>query len=549
MDVLELSPEAAAERATDIIREWTVGGEHRTLIEALASIDRALRLEDENWDYLVGRATSSTGLELDEIQEISEQVRVAIVKSPIIKRALRLRQSYTWSKGINLPKTQPEKEADGPKRPGRRPKAETDQLAAHAAVTNPVNQANVFGETAHEELETLPFCDGQAFVLGDDSTRELRRVPLSDIDGVVTHPDFPDEVWAFRRSWQSTDPSGAAKGMQRWYYLDTYTGRRRTQIKNVPVDQKKTLLWQPFNRIGGWPLGIPDAVNVIAWAKLYSEFLKHGYVMSKALATFAFKATAPTKKSGENATLKFASAQGAGQTAVVRGAGDLTPMPTAGKGYDFASGRALAAMVATGVEVSLIHLLSDPGAAGSSYGSASNLDLPTKRAIVSRQKLWAAFFKRLLAYLGVPDAKVDFPTLEDPDFFREMQSVLAAFDSGEIHHDEIRPRLLELAQIVSKHEAPPEGVKYPNNADEEERAAQQAADLAAKSADASDATGSAGKGGVSRGQGKSPRTGSGKGANSNDIRSDGLERLARDEMRQMLERLVDRVEELAASRE
>jgi hypothetical protein len=516
MDVLELSPEAAAERATEIIQAWSSGAEHTTLIEALASIDRALRLEDENWEHLYGATDSNTGFDLDQLLEISQSVRYAIAKSPIVKRALRLRTSYTWSKGLNLPDTEPapETDEDGKPKRGRKPAEHREKELAHARVTNPINQSNVFGDAAHEELESLAFADGQAFLLGDNRTREIRRIPLCDITGVVTHPDHPDEVWAFKRSWNSIDPSGRAKGMQRWYYLDTYTGTKRTQIKNTTVDQTKTLLWQPFNRIGNWPLGIPDAVNVIAWAKLYSEFLKHGYVMSKALATFAFKATVPSKKSGENATLKLASATGAGQSAVVPGAGDLTAMPTAGKGYDFASGRALAAMVATGVEVSLIHLLSDPGAAGSSYGSASNLDLPTKRAIVSRQKLWAAFFKRILAYLGVPDAKVDFPTLEDPDFYRETQSLILGWSTGTLKPEEVRARLISLLNVGPMDMDVPDDILVPNTK----------GSFTATNPTPDAADGKTPKQAAAGGQGKSKGTGKDSSA-GNDIRNDGLERM------------------------
>ncbi len=514
----ELSPEDAAERAAEVISEWQVGGDHRSLLEGLASIDRLLRLEDENWEYLYGRSNNDTGLDLEEIQEISEQIRNAIIKSPIIKRALRLRVSYTWSKGINLPNTKPDTK-------GKRGPASTEQnaqIAAHNAVMNPVNQTSLFSEQAHEELETLAFADGMVFALADNGTKEIRRIPLTDITAFVTNPDFPDEVWAFQREWSSVGIDGKAVGKKEWYYLDTYTGVKAKKIQDTPVNSAKTLLWLPFNRIGGWPLGVPDAVNVIAWAKLYSEFLKHGSVMSKALATFAFKATLPSKKSGETATMKIGAGTEPGSTAVMGGASDLTAMPTAGKGYDFSSGRALAAMVATGVEVSLIHLLSDPGAAGSSYGSASNLDMPTARAIVSRQALWAAFYKRVLAFLGVVDADVTFPNLDQPDIFREVQSLLAAFDSGLLHLDEVRPQLLELVQIVSKHDSEPDGAMLPNNSNSLDRA--DIDNDANPSAPAG--VGSAAKGGVSRGQGKSPKTGGSSlgngGKNANDIRTDGL---------------------------
>ncbi|ALJ19500.1 hypothetical protein [Microbacterium sp. No. 7] len=456
MTLLELSPEAAAERAGEVFE--ILGREDSLVLETLAALNRALDIEDRNWTHILGGAHEDGGFQLAELQDISQEIRKAMVRSPIIDRGAQLRHSYVWSKGIKLPDLKPESYGA---RSG--PKSAADRT--FEAFEDSINQANVFSDTAHEEMERAEYSDGQFFLLGDNKTKILRRVPLSQITNLLTNPDFGDEVWAWRRTWTQTDRTGKKVVKNVWYYTDDcpqpLRDRAKRQIQGDPVDHTQTFIVHAVNRQVGWALGIPDAVAVVAWAKLYSEFLKHGYIMSRALASIAFKATVPSKKGGENAKIQLASATGAGQAVV--SAGELTSLPTAGRGYDFNSGRPLAAMVATGVQVSIVHLLSDPGAAGSSYGSASNLDLPTKRAVVSRQKSWAAYFQRVLRWMGVENPAVTFPALDEVDLYRELQAIALGWNTGLLHPGEIRERLLDLLDIITDSEKWPEGVMLPNN--------------------------------------------------------------------------------------
>ena len=156
-----------------------------------------------------------------------------------------------------------------------------------------------------------------------------------------------------------------------------------------------------------------------------------------------------------------AKVSGAGGIAGIGTGNDLTALATAGKSYDFDALRPVAAMVATSLEVSVIHLLSDPGAAGSSYGSAQNLDLPTKRAVVNRQDLWGAFFERIVEYATGERVQVTFPTLDDPDPYREMQVVALGWNTGLLHKDEARSRVLRVGQFEALHADAPEETAIP----------------------------------------------------------------------------------------
>lgn len=527
MTVPELSPQAAETRTQEVLE---IIHQNRELSESLSALSKVLRLEDEQWSSIFG-TPEHDGLTLDEVQELSATIREAMVKSPIIDRGAQLRHSYVWSKGVNLPEP-PKEEKDEDGKAKRGPKSASHR--AHAYIEDAINQRYVFSPLAHEEMERAAYSDGNIFLLGDNATKEIRRVPLDEITNFITNPDFKEEIWAWKRTWDSTNRRGKTTKMSTWYYTDDCPApmrdRAKTQIQNDPVDHDKTMIVQSLNRMVGWPLGIPDAVAVVAWAKLYSEFLKHGYVMSRALASIAFKATSASKTGAQNAAVQFASPQGSGSTAVMGAATDLAVLPSAGRGYDFDSARPIAAMVATGVQVSIVHLLSDPGAAGSSYGSASNLDLPTKRAVVARQQVWLSFFKRILQWIGLEAPVLSFPTLEEPDFFREVQALVQGFETGEIHHDEIRPRLLKLLGIEPKHDAAPEGVMYPNNTES----------LPRQDVDADVAGGPA----LSSKQGKTSPLTKGRSANSNDIRNDGQT----ESLMELMTLLAEKMERLAPGR-
>jgi hypothetical protein len=153
----------------------------------------------------------------------------------------------------------------------------------------------------------------------------------------------------------------------------------------VEVDKNVTLFDQKFNGQVGWPLGVPDLIAAVAWAKMYSDAMKRGKSMTDAMAQLAFKAVSGLRGGAGQTAAKIAGSTGAGNTASMVTGNDLVPLSTAGKGYDFTTLRPIAAMVAAAAQVSTIDLLADPSAAGSSYGSAATLDPPKKRAMVMRQ--------------------------------------------------------------------------------------------------------------------------------------------------------------------
>jgi hypothetical protein len=419
--------------------------EQGLLAEALDQVRAMLTIEDEGWKKLMGGQGVSddlTGFNLKDLAKFAKEIRSFMVGVPLIENAANLRANYVWSKGVTIPGSE-----KAPKQ-GR-------PSTVYKFTNDPVNVQNLFSAGAHDRLEHAAASDGIVFLAGDDAKKTVREIPVWEFTDVYVNPDFPGEVWAFRRQWESYSGT-TPKQMDRWYYTDTFTGgKRQASIsiggKAVPVDKGITLFTQNFNGQVGWPLGVPDLIAAVAWAKMYSDAMKRGKQMTDAMAQIAYKAVAQTAGGAQGMAVKIAGAGGAGNAAAMTTGNDLVPLTTAGKGYDFTSLRPIAAMVAAAAQVSTIDLLSDPSAAGSSYGSAATLDPPKKRAVIVRQELWKGFLKRILKWGTGTDVDLFFPELEDPDLYRDMQRLILAQQSGLIFGDELRPKILNNLDAVNLH--------------------------------------------------------------------------------------------------
>lgn len=441
---------------TDImdIRDAVASGDERAFSEALNRVEQMFAYEDQGWAKVSGLAgNTEDGPTLDQLKEWSRSIKEDIAGSPLIKRAVGLRSSYVFSKGVNIPGFEYAPTAGTDVKRGR--KANKERFFNH-----PVNRRTLFSPAAYETFEASASSEGLIAFLPakEKGVQVFRPVPLREIAGAATHPDHPSEVIAYLREWSSTtfDKSGVPRTEQRrcWYFTDTFTGDPGSVVfpADVEVDRENRIFVQLFNTQVGWMWGVPDALAASAWSRLYTELMNYGRAMTKTMAKYAL-----ALKTERRQTREVQGRQVAGGVANIGRENELTALSTAGKTYDFDGIRPVASMVATAMEVSVVHLLSDPGAAGSSYGSAQNLDLPTKRAIVARQDLWASFFERIVEYGTGAEVRVSFPPLDDPDPYREMQVVMLGVNSGLIHPEEARPRVLKLGQFEDRYpEAPTE---------------------------------------------------------------------------------------------
>ena len=422
--------------------------ENFELSESLANI--SMMIDNQGWNPLYD--TQKGGMTLEDLKLASSQLRELAIGNPLIKRGAKLRSSYVWSRGVNFPRM--------------------TSRVRNKMFTN-LNERYIFSQEAYEELERAAYTDGNIFLLGKDTDSQFMRVGLEEITGVMTDPDNKEVIWAVRRTWKRKIAINEVEVI-RWYYTDSYpTNRRRaTNVKNSAgvneiADVAYTMFYHSFNRQIGWTFGVPDAISVIAWARLYREFLENGAIMTKALAQFAYKLSSRGRSGINNAAAKIAVPDGqanrVGATAAMGSDVDLVPMPRAGSGYDFESGKSLASMIASGLEVSVVALLADPGSSGS-YGTAQTLDTPTQKAMEVRQRAWSSLMKRILRYMGAPvDIEISWPSIETEPTHRMVQALAMAWESGILQADEYRTAILDILDIVPVQVAPPRGVMMPNN--------------------------------------------------------------------------------------
>lgn len=511
------------------IRELTA--DNANLRESLEQVQMMFKVEDQNWTRLFGGLSEDfPGLSLEQVKQWTEQVQEYEVGNPYIKRGSALRSNYTWSKGVNIPGSVIE-----PSKTGRK-------TALQRFCNHPRTQAYLLSAEAHGEMERSAFSSGTYMVVGNDRSKTLEHpVSILEIDAILTNPDYIGEIWAYLRVWDQISPDGTTEQRKQWYYTDRFDGVRKKSIKSgqesIPVAQDRTLFDQTFNSQVGWPLGIPDALAAIVWARIYSEMVNHGKVMTESLAKFAFKVTQATPKGASNVGAQV-NKPGAGKAAVLGTANDLVPLSSAGKVYQFRELQPILAAVATSLEVSIVHLTSDPGSAGSSYGSASNLDLPTKKAVVARQNLWRSYLKRVLEWATDAPVEVAFPPLDD-DIYRAIQSLALIWNTGTVHPDELRDAIVDLGGILSKHDDVPDGILVPNNEHSWERT-----DI--------DSPGEIGTTAASPDQGRSNGAGD-QGADKNDERTDNvsemLKQFQNDAFMEKLESLVERIESASSGSE
>lgn len=513
--------------------------ENALLTEALDRVAAMFKAEDQGWAKFA--AGDDGGLERDDVAKWSKEIREAIVGNPWMKAGIRLRNSYIFQDGgIHY-------EGIPASTDGRRKEGNIQEL-----VDNPINQAVFFSKAAHKERETANYSDGNVYYLGNVLTKELEAVPFAQIEAEYHNPEAPGQVWAYRRRWT---PLGATEPKVEWYYTDTFWSKGEdasgARLKHVekeggekePVNTGKVIFDGRVNTQLGWGLGVPDAVSALVWSRVYTEFMKNGKIMSDALAQFAFQASMKSGKGQTAAGLQLAQPKRPGATVVTGGADQLVPMSSAGKGYDFGSGTALLAAVATSIGVSVIHLASDPGTAGGSYGSASTLDLPTLLATEDRREWHAEFDTRVLRWMGAPEARASFTPLADPtNTLRILQSLLAAWNAGLYEADEMR-EMTDRALGRQKGKAP-EGIMLPNNerfvntvTNDGQDMSGQDGEPKSKSKDGGDDTKT-----KTPGTGKGKATGTGNSPKSNDLRTDQIaQALQNDEIRDMLRELLERV--------
>lgn len=466
------------------------------LQEKLAHLD--LMMEQQGWTGI--NEYDEEGPSLVQVTREAKKIRNLAALNSWVKSGLRLRKDYIWEGGIhydNIPKTD-----------DRRSKT----VNVQSLIDHPINQKYFFGHQAREERESALYTDSQALYLGDDNSKLLRPLSLGEITADYRNPDDSSEIWAYRRTWNYYPQGSATPTVRnRWYFRHAFWDMKTRAInyngENEEVAQTVRVFGEPVNSQIGWAYGIPDALAAIPWVKMYRDFIVNGFTVTAAMAQIWAVAKQNAQAGADNATAVIGGG-GVGRVAVLGESNSLNPLSTAGQAYDFEKGRSIIAAAASAIGISAIALTADTSAAGSSYGSAQTLDLPTRLGMQARRNFHVDLDKEVLKWMGADDPKVWFTPYDDAtELFRAVQAIRMKWDSGVYSPEEIKKMYEELEGRYGPVTVP-DGVLIPNN----EKS------LPRKDIDTDSAGSPTGPG--TPGQGQS--SAAGQAGASGDLRTDGL---------------------------
>lgn len=479
-----------------------VRNDHERLAEALSNAVTMLRQEDIGWAAPGG--TDYRGFGLAQLKKWSNDIRASLTGSedgqkapnPHMRNGLMLRHSFIWAGDMHYEgRPGDEKNEDGTYKPIGQGKRNIRLLMDEGQ-----NARLVFSPPARRRREAALYSDGLYLLVGKNSDKSLRPVPLHEITDTMRDKLYEDEIVAYRwtRNEVRTDTLGRVlDGGNRsqksyWVYVDWYEGKKPAKINyngmEEPVLRDHTAFDLHANRPDGAAFGSPDAISAVVWARIIRDMIMNGVKMQDALAMFAFKATAKNKAGQKTQALELGKASDAGSAASLAGDADLVPLNSAGKGYDFSSIGFLVSTMAASIHVSGIALSANTALAGSSYGAAKTLDLPGRMAMQTRRQEHIEFDKRLLKWMA-PKETINpyFDNYDDAtDEYRAVQAAYLAWQSGTISPEGFRAEL-EIIYGRKFIGAIPSGVIVPNN-----ESSQESGKSTAPGQGQSDGTGGAG---------------------------------------------------------
>lgn len=406
----------------------------KPLQEAFSNAMAMLRNEDVGWENFVGGGYGDEGeqfgLSLENLKQWGAKIDESVIGAPWMGSGFRRRRDYIWKDGL---------------RHGNIPKPTQGKRNIQEIIDRPMNQMNFFGPTARHATEKRLYTSGISFWIGHDTKKDLTSIPLRQITDQILEPNGLGYAIAYKREWSERNlAKGTTEKKVLWYFVEEFKNYRVKEIKigggeAEPVSQDHVIFDMHANRSAGLVYGAPDALATYVWNSIVRDSTLDGRSMTKALATFALKASVKTKSGGQNAAMQLATTEGAGNTAVLGQANDLVPLASAGKGYDFSGLVFLLAIVATSLDLSVIDISASPGDAGSSYGAGQLMSLPTRLAMMARREEHVALEKRVLRWMGIPNPDVHFKPFESgEEVYRSLQSLVLLLNNGTHSRQEIR---------------------------------------------------------------------------------------------------------------
>jgi hypothetical protein len=418
--------------------------ENDRLAESYWAMAQATReFDDLGWTPV--NQLQERGVTLAEVKTISANARKQTNQNAILKRGSALRASYVFGRGFKM-------------------SSNNQPLAPRYMdiINDAINQQVLFSESACKKNEKILFNSGNFFARYDKNTRRWGRVPIEEITGWVVDSTDPEILTYILHEYDkviSMNPDGThlTEHVKVWYPLD-YTDTPVRSINDIPVNRNIVIVDHRENDDTGSLWGLPDCLPALPWAWAYSEYLKDGSKMLKALSSIAWQVKSKTTKGANSASAKLLNNRQVAATAVTGSDVELAAMPR-NNAVDLDTGRPLAAMAATAMEVSVDALLSGTGS--TALGSQV-LDQSTLNAAYGRQGNWENFYTRALRVMGVRDPSVKFNKIIVDPTYRSVQSLGQAWQTGLFDATVIQNAYAEELGIEAQGPVP-DGVLIPNN--------------------------------------------------------------------------------------
>lgn len=372
-----------------------------------------------------------------------------MVHNPFVKRGVNARISYVWGRGVQFDKLNPE--------------AEERVKKLHK---------KLFTSQVLEERERAAATDGNVFTIISSQENEnpniVLRVPIQEITGLVADPDDTEQVIYYKRQKvvETINPASGASvtkevaeyipSVQRYNDVVEYNLTKHRSINKIPVRWDLVMLHDKVNSMVGWKLGIPDVAAVVFFAKKYKEYLEDNSALVKVYARLAYQVKGNSRQGLQSGPAQFrrpperdpvtGKPLDIGGIAFTGRNTELAPLPPTGSQVDFSKGVALATAIASGLEVSLVVITSDPGSG--TRATAETLDLPTLKAMESRQNLWVDSFKELFEYWGDEDIEVTFPPIYSETTKDRVSALGTLVELNILYAEEARKEALDILGIA-----------------------------------------------------------------------------------------------------
>lgn len=358
------------------------------LTEALASAEALLALEDRGWS----RLGAEEDLTPDILKDKADQIALAGVFNPLIKRGLTLGEAYVWGSGVEISVRD---EADDGQDVNGVVQAFLDDVRSNplTELEKQLAMERSLG-TWGEVWLALP-TDMRA------GTVAVRTIPPAEVTRIVCNPEDSEDRWFVLREWSQAQAKGGP--FRKLYPILGYRPARRDrlfsgevypELRNVEIFWDTPVRPVQVNRIRNRGIGYGAAA--IPWALAYKTYLEAWHKLMISLSKFAWRVKTRSDKAAEAAQQVLQALPGS--TAASDPNTQLEAVSRSGATFDAGSGRPIAAMVASALDIPVTVLLADPGVTGA-RAVAETLDYPTELIFGMRRRLWSSVLEDICGWV------------------------------------------------------------------------------------------------------------------------------------------------------